>query len=40
MFSELLLLALFVGIALYGARETAHCRHQHPLNHKRRHSDY
>lgn len=34
MFADLLLIALCVGVALYGAWETAHIRHHHEANHK------
>ena len=40
MWVNLLMFALFVGIAVIGARETAHVRHQHQTNHKRRQSDH
>lgn len=40
MYSELLLLIVFVAIAVWGARDTAHYRHQHGLNHKRRPTDH
>lgn len=39
MLANLLMFILFVGIAIFGAWETAHYRHHHQTHHKRRHSD-
>ena len=40
MFVELLMIFLCVGVALFGARETANIRHKHATNHKRRRTDH
>lgn len=40
MLTNLLMFVLFVGIAIIGARETVHTRHQHQNHHKRRQSDH
>lgn len=40
MFADALMFILFIGMALYGAWATANTRHQHSINHKRRHTDH
>ena len=40
MFADLLIIAVCVGIALFGAWETANIRHEHDVNHKRRRTDH
>ena len=40
MFADLLMIVVCIGIALFGARETAHIRHEHGVNHKRRRTDH
>ena len=39
MFANLLIIAVSIGVALYGAWATAHTRHEHEVNHKRRRTD-
>ena len=39
MFTTLTMIALCLVVAVYGAWNTAHTRHTHALEHKRRHSD-
>lgn len=40
MFADLLIIVVCVGIALFGAWETANIRHEHDVNHKRRRTDH
>ena len=40
MFADLLMIVVFVGIALFGAWETANIRHEQGVNHKRRRTDH
>ena len=40
MFADFLMIVFCVGVALYGAWKTAHIRHEHDVNHKRRRTDH
>lgn len=39
MFADLLFIIFCIGLAIYGARETVHTRHQLTVTHKRRRLD-
>lgn len=39
MFADLILVAFCIGLAVYGARQTVHTRHQLAATHKRRRLD-
>ena len=40
MWADLFLIAVCIGVALYGARETVHTRHHQASIHKRRRTDF
>ena len=40
MFADLLMIAICIGVALYGAWETAHIRHEHDVSNKRRRTEH
>ena len=40
MFADLLIVIMCIGVAIYGAWNTAHIRHEHAVSHKRRRTDH
>lgn len=40
MFADLLIVIMCIGVAIYGAWNTAHIRYKHDITHKRRRTDH